>query len=303
MPVTHAARLPREHPPRRGAPSEGGTEGPCAWPPVAPRGGTRNAGMPELRCGGSARGYQSDLRNVCGPAATRGQFNMQTRSEYLCIASFTEDARFCRQQGLPDCHGAGTSVRRCMPHGVRHPDGEADRRSRRRGRAAGTPARTIRMPPVSSIWIPGRRWAPALGHPAGRTPAGGHARVRRGGAGRHGPGRQGAGGCGCPERPSPCSGITLSDEGVRENARGPAVRGGHRIEFGGLGDHAASDVRRGDANRPGGVVLACRWGSRLTSRKAREPPRMRGLPGLMRQRLRADRWRGLAIACVAGGPP
>jgi hypothetical protein len=31
------------------------------------------------------------------------------------------------------------------------------------------------MPPVSSIWIPGRRWAPALGHPTVRNPAGGHA--------------------------------------------------------------------------------------------------------------------------------
>jgi hypothetical protein len=57
--------------------------------------------------------------------------------------------------GSPDCRRAGTSVRRCMPHGVRHPDGETDRRSRRRGQAAGTPARTIRMPPVSSIWNPG----------------------------------------------------------------------------------------------------------------------------------------------------
>ena len=76
------------------------------------------------------------------------------------------------------------------------------------------------MPPVSSIWIPGRRWALALDHPAGRNPAGGHARERRGGAGRHGPGHQGAGRCGCPERLSSCSGITLSDEGGQgERAR------------------------------------------------------------------------------------
>jgi hypothetical protein len=72
----------------------------------------------------------------------------------------------CRRQGLPDCHGTGTSVRRCMPQGVRHPDGETDRRSR----AAGTPARMIRMPPVSSIWIPGRRWAPAPGLSSGPDP-------------------------------------------------------------------------------------------------------------------------------------
>jgi len=69
------------------------------------------------------------------------------------------------------------------------------------------------MPPVSSIWIPGRRWALAPDHPAGRNPAGGHARERRSRAGRHGPGHQGAGRCGCQERPSSCSGITLSDEG------------------------------------------------------------------------------------------
>jgi len=76
------------------------------------------------------------------------------------------------------------------------------------------------MPPVSSIWIPGRRWALASDHPAGRNPAGGHARERRGGAGRHGPGHQGAGRCGCPERLSSCSGITLSDEGGQgERAR------------------------------------------------------------------------------------
>jgi hypothetical protein len=55
--------------------------------------------------------------------------------------------------GSPDCHGVGTSVRRCMLHGVRHPDREADHRSRRSGRAAGTAARMIRVPPVSSIWI------------------------------------------------------------------------------------------------------------------------------------------------------
>ncbi len=43
---------------------------------------------------------------------------------------------------------------------------------------------------------------------------------RRGGVGRHGPGRQGAGRYGCPERPSSCSGITLSDEGGQgERAR------------------------------------------------------------------------------------
>jgi hypothetical protein len=207
VPVTHAAGLPREHPPRRGAPSEGGTEGPCAWLPVAPRGGTRNAGMPELRCGGSARGYQSDLRNVCGPAATRGQFNMQTRSEYLCIASFTEDARFCRRQGLPgllwcagvpvrracragtvllaveliEGHGAGGE--REPGQGARMPSGL--RTGLRDGRAAG------RVPAVPGRSGAGRR-TPARNHRAGRgSGRRPDARERRGGAGRCGPGSPG----------------------------------------------------------------------------------------------------------------
>ena len=77
------------------------------------------------------------------------------------------NALICRRQGLPDCHGAGTSVRGCMPHRVRHRDGEADRRSRRSGRAAGTRARTIGMPPVSSRWIPVRRQASAPGASSG----------------------------------------------------------------------------------------------------------------------------------------
>ena len=75
------------------------------------------------------------------------------RLAYLCIGALDSNVRFCRRQGLPDCHGVGTSVRRCMPHGVRHPDREADHRSWRSGRAAGTAARMIRVPPVSSIWI------------------------------------------------------------------------------------------------------------------------------------------------------
>jgi hypothetical protein len=68
------------------------------------------------------------------------------------------------------------------------------------------------MPPVSSIWIPGRRWAPALGHPTVRNPVGGHARERHGGAGRRGPDHQGAGGYGCPRASILYLGITLSDE-------------------------------------------------------------------------------------------
>ena len=76
------------------------------------------------------------------------------------------------------------------------------------------------MPPVSSIWIPGRRWAPALGHPTVRNPVGGHARERHDGAGRRGPDHQGAGGYGCPGASVLYLGITLSGETreVRENA-------------------------------------------------------------------------------------
>ena len=103
-------------------------------------------------------------------------------------------------------------IRSCMPHGVRHPGGETDRQSPCRGRAARILARTIRMPPVSSIWIPGRRWAPALGHPTVRNPVGGHARERHGGARRRGPDHQGAGGYGCPGASVLYLGITLSDE-------------------------------------------------------------------------------------------
>jgi hypothetical protein len=50
------------------------------------------------------------------------------------------------------------------------------------------------MPQVSSIWIPGRRWAPALGHPTVRNPAGGRRRIP------------------LPGAPILYSGITLSDE-------------------------------------------------------------------------------------------
>jgi hypothetical protein len=87
-----------------------------------------------------------------------------------------------------------------MAHGVRHPDREADHRSRRSGRAAGTAATMIRVPPVSSIWIqsgdghrpsgvssgsdPGRR--PCLGTPRrSRLPRprpSGHRRMRMPGA-------------------------------------------------------------------------------------------------------------------------
>ena len=51
-------------------------------------------------------------------------------------AAALANTRFCRQQGQPGSPGAGTLVRSCMPHGVRHPGGETDRQSPCRGRAA-----------------------------------------------------------------------------------------------------------------------------------------------------------------------
>jgi hypothetical protein len=132
----------------------------------------------------------------------------------------------CRRQGHPGSPGAGTFIRSCMPHGVRHSSGETGRQSPCRGRAARILARTIRMPPVSSIWIPGRRWAPAPGHPTVRNPVGGHARERHGGAGRRGPDDQGAGGYGCPGASIFYLGITLSDErgeGERAHCRRSVV--------------------------------------------------------------------------------
>ena len=53
------------------------------------------------------------------------------------------NARSCRQQGLPDCHGAGASVRRCMPDGsvirtaklIVGPTAEGERRELRPGRS------------------------------------------------------------------------------------------------------------------------------------------------------------------------
>ncbi len=58
---------------------------------------------------------------------------------------------------------------------VRHPDGKADRRSRHKGRAAGTQARTIQLPQAPSPWIrAGDRHHPwIIGVPP--TPADGHA--------------------------------------------------------------------------------------------------------------------------------
>jgi len=37
--------------------------------------------------------------------------------EFYAQQSNHDNARICRRQGLPDCHGAGTSVRGCMPRG------------------------------------------------------------------------------------------------------------------------------------------------------------------------------------------
>jgi hypothetical protein len=86
------------------------------------------------------------------------------RLEYLCIAVLPENARSCRRQGLPDRHGAGTSVRKCMP------DGDSSSLTARRiashgaRRAAGTQARTIQLPQAPWTWIRAGDKAPALDH-------------------------------------------------------------------------------------------------------------------------------------------
>jgi hypothetical protein len=112
--------------------------------------------------------------------------------------------------GLPGRNGTGTSVRRCMPDGVRHPDGEAGRRSRAKGER-----RERRAGRSSCRRRPGRGSGPETGtSPRSLAclapPADGHAGERRGRADRH---------CaavnGCPKRPSPYPGITLSDKGGR----------------------------------------------------------------------------------------
>jgi hypothetical protein len=156
--------------------------------------------------------YRRRARACAGWAAarslTRPSSLRQRHSAYLYDVLCAGNVLICRRQGLPDCHGASTSSAGTCRAGSGHPDGGTDRRPRRRGRAAGTPARTIRVLPVSPIWSAGRRWAPVPRASSGPDPAGGHARERCGGASR-----QGAGGCGCPERSSSYSGITLNDEG------------------------------------------------------------------------------------------
>jgi len=57
------------------------------------------------------------------------------------------------------------------------------------------------MPPMSSIWIPGRGTDTSLDHLTVRNPARRHARERCGEADPRGPDPKGAGGYGCPERP------------------------------------------------------------------------------------------------------
>ena len=65
---------------------------------------------------------------------------------------------------------------------------------------------------------PGGRWASALDHPAGRTRQAAMPGTPRQSRPQR-PRLPGAGRCGCPERPSPSSGITLSDEGRQEGRK------------------------------------------------------------------------------------
>jgi hypothetical protein len=129
---------------------------------------------------------------------------------YLYIAILHVNIRFCRRQGLPDCHGAGTSVRRERRMGFVILDVEADRRSRRRGeRREFRPGRSsCRRRPGPCIRAGDRRqpWIIGLTPHPGRRPC----RERRNGADRH---------CavvnGCPVTSVSLSGVTRSDEGGR----------------------------------------------------------------------------------------
>ena len=80
----------------------------------------------------TAAGHQTAHRNWARRPQPQDETRRPSRLPSWRKAA-DRDARFCRRQGLPDCHGVGTSVRRCMPHGVRHPDREADHRSWRSG--------------------------------------------------------------------------------------------------------------------------------------------------------------------------
>jgi len=100
---------------------------------------------------------------------------------------------------------------------VRHPDGEADRRSRAKGER-----RERRAGRYSCRRRPGRGSGPETGTSPGSSaclapPADGHAGERRGRADRH---------CaavnGCPKRPSPYPASRWATREVKENARGAA---------------------------------------------------------------------------------
>ena len=124
------------------------------------------------------------------------------------LESSTTAAYSSARQGLPDCHGDGASVRRCMPHGsvirtaklITGHAAEGERWELRPGRSG------CRQCPRSGSWA-------ADGHQPriiqrARTRQAAVPRKRRGRAGRQGSGRFGR-----PDRPSSYSGITLSDEG------------------------------------------------------------------------------------------
>jgi hypothetical protein len=65
----------------------------------------------------------------------------------------------CRRQGQPGLPSPGIFVHSCMPHGIPHPDGETDRRSRHRVKRR-EPGQDDPDAAGSSIWAPGRGWTP-----------------------------------------------------------------------------------------------------------------------------------------------
>jgi len=173
----------------------------------------------------------------------------------------------------------------------------ADRRPRRRGRAVGTPARTIRMPPVSRS---GSRAADGYQSRIIQRARTRQARARecRGGTGSRGPGCLGAGRCGRPDRLSSYSGITLSDEGGLKRTRtdpplGTASETSASVNLGIQNEQIC--VRNEPARRRMGVALAgLRSGGSRCDPTWLKSVRTRSRSGCGRGRRRGRRVLGLA---------
>ena len=124
------------------------------------------------------------------------------------------------------------------------------------------------MPQVSSIWMirAGDGRQPRIIQRAGIRQAAMPGTPR--GASRHGSGHPGSGGCGCPERPLPRSGITLSDDRGQEE-RAHCRRSG-RFGLGDVlrsrplvtGDSVAASIVPSRCPSAGGRIARSRRGGR-----------------------------------------